>query len=74
MEALIKAGAAPGVDVADGDGETPLLEGLARDETGDAQARQSSELRGSNRAKPVVLPVGASGASGSRGLARPQLN
>ena len=60
------------VDVADGDGETPLLEGLARDETGDAQARQSSELRGS--AKPVVLPVGASGASGSRGLARPQLN
>ncbi len=49
-------------------------EGSACDKTGDAQARQSIELEGSNRAKPVVLPVGASGASGSRGLARPQLN
>ena len=45
-------------------------EGLARDEAGGNKARQSSELRrGSNRAKPVVLPVGASDASDSRDLA-----
>ena len=44
-------------------------EGSACDKTGDAQARQSIELEGSNRAKPALSDVRALGASDSRDLA-----